>query len=203
MNVSAVSPPLSLLALASAAHFARPGSVGTREERWFRRLNTSAGPAEPVIWGVMQLGNGLASAVAPLYLRARGASWSNAARVGFAGLGGWQLAKVVKAVIPRERPARLLDDVALRDGDPGGRGFVSGHSTVAMSIAVASAPVLAPAERTVVLGAAAVVAGARVHVGAHLPLDVVGGLALGTFWGSVCAPRSGSARWGLRKGARR
>lgn len=145
MNVSAVSPPLSLLALASAAHFARPGSVGTREERWFRRLNTSAGPAEPVIWGVMQLGNGLASAVAPLYLRARGASWSNAARVGFAGLGGWQLAKVVKAVIPRERPARLLDDVALRDGDPGGRGFVSGHSTVAMSIAVASAPVLAAA----------------------------------------------------------
>ncbi len=203
MNVSAASPPVSLLALASAAHFARPGSVGVREERWFRRLNASVGAAEPAVWGVMQLGNGLASAAAPLYVRARGASWQNAARVGLAGFGGWQLAKAVKVAIPRERPARLLDDVALRDGDPGGRGFVSGHATVAMSIAVASAPLLAPVERAVVLVAAAVVAGARVHVGAHLPLDVLGGLALGTFWGSVCAPRRGSTHRGVSQGVRR
>jgi len=195
-----------LLALASAAYLARPGRVGPHEERLFRRLNSSAGPAEPAIWSVMQMGNGLASVVAPIYVRARGGSWPAAARVGLAGAGGWQLAKAVKRGIPRERPARLLGGVALRDGDPEGRGFVSGHATVAMSVALAAAPVLSPAEGAALFVAALVVAGARVHVGAHLPLDVLGGLALGAWWGRLCAgvqvgpsePRSAAVAGGAR-----
>lgn len=175
-------------ALAASARLAR-AEMTSSESRVFRVLNRSVGLAERPVWLVMQLGNGLAAAVVPAALLAAGRSVPEARRVALAAGGGWQLAKVVKQLVARPRPSRLLDDVVLRDGDPSGRGFVSGHSAVAMAAAVAALPLLAPRQRPVALAAAVTVGLARVHVGAHLPLDVVGGLALGALWGAGCAPR--------------
>jgi undecaprenyl-diphosphatase len=138
----------------------------------------------------MQMGNGLAALVAPALLRLRGHTWCDALRVGIAAGGGWQLAKAVKRLVPRERPTRVLTDVVLRDGDPDGRGFVSGHATVAMALAVSVGPLVDARTRTVLLGAATTAGLARVHVGAHLPLDVVGGLALGMWWAAAVAGAS-------------
>lgn len=58
-------------------------------------------------------------------------------------------------------------------------GYVSGHAGIATGIAVAVLPELRAPARTAVALAAPVVGLCRLYVGAHLPLDVVGGAALG------------------------
>jgi undecaprenyl-diphosphatase len=176
------------LALVTAGWLAGRAGVSPVEEDVFRRLNRDAGVAERPIWTAMQFGNGLMSVVAPAGLRLAGASWPEATRVGVAAFGGWHLAKAVKLVVDRPRPAVILDGVRLRDGDPDGRGFVSGHATVAAAVAVAAGPLVGRAGRRALLALAVTVGVARIHVGAHLPLDVVGAISLGVLWGTVCAP---------------
>jgi undecaprenyl-diphosphatase len=163
------------------------------EEQLFRRMNAGIGAAERPVWLVMQAGNGLAAIVAPAALRLQGHSWRESLRVGLAAGGAWHLAKGVKALVRRGRPSALMDDVVLRDGNPDGYGFVSGHAAVAMSVAVATAPLVSDRARVALFATALAVAYARVHVGAHLPLDVAGSLALAAVWGSLVAPR-GSGR---------
>src|SRR4051794_7555264 len=86
-------------------------------------------------------------------------------------------AQVVKDLVDRARPAALLDEVHVRE-HIGGPGYPSAHSTVAFAVAVILACCF-PRIRWPVLGVALVVGLARMYVGVHLPLDVVGGLALG------------------------
>jgi undecaprenyl-diphosphatase len=100
--------------------------------------------------------------------------------VAIATLSAWELAKVVKDVVLRVRPAGYLVDISVRDNAIEGFGFVSGHAAVAFALATALAPWLGRRWRIAVAYAlAALVAVARVYVGAHLPLDVVGGAAVG------------------------
>jgi len=173
--------------LGACVALARPGTVSPTESRVFERVNAGVGPAERPIWLAMQFGNGLTAVAAPGLLLLVGRSKSQALRVGIAGFGAWQLAKAIKRAVPRGRPAVLLDHVELRDGDPDGGGFVSGHAAVSMATAVTAGALLGAVPRRVLLGAAGMVGLARVHVGAHLPLDVVGGAGLGLVWGSLCA----------------
>src|SRR6266700_369630 len=77
------------------------------------------------------------------------------------------------------RPATLLDDVHLRNAPAHGLGFVSGHVAVISALVVIAWPYLSRRWRTITVLVAVLVALARVHVGAHLPLDVVGGAGLG------------------------
>ena len=72
-----------------------------------------------------------------------------------------------------------LTEELLRHSPSGGLGFVSGHAAVAAFLATMAWPYLGRAARWVVGAAAVLVCLARVYVGAHLPLDVLGGAALG------------------------
>ncbi len=60
-----------------------------------------------------------------------------------------------------------------------GRGFVSGHAAVVTALVVVAWPWLNRPGRVACAVLAAAVCLSRVYVGAHLPLDVVGGAALG------------------------
>jgi undecaprenyl-diphosphatase len=133
---------------------------------------------------VMQLGNFLIVPVAALIAAAL-RRFRMAADLFVAGTGAWLLAKLVKQVVIRGRPAELLTDVILR-GTPGtGHGYVSGHAATAAALAAVITPYLRPRVRIVVWTGAALVAIARIYVGAHLPLDVVGGAAMGWAIGSL------------------
>jgi hypothetical protein len=133
---------------------------------------------------VMQAGNVLAVGVAAAVVAATRRFWL-AANLAITGIGVWLLAKAIKARVGRGRPADLLPDVHLRGSHDSGLGFVSGHAAVAVAIATVIAPYLGRRARWVVVLVAVLVCVSRLYVGAHLPLDVIGGAALGWAAGSL------------------
>ena len=163
----------------------------------FRAANDVPIEAYPVIWAPMQYGTfGTAPALAVVAaLRGRRRL---AISLVAAGTLAWVGAKAVKRVVRRERPARIIPEVRIRGEDEGDRGFPSGHAAVSAALSTVAMPALSPAGRAGVAGLAASVAYARVYVGVHLPLDVVGGAALGVAVGSAVRLVIGDASRGAR-----
>jgi undecaprenyl-diphosphatase len=152
--------------------------VSDAEAAVFRVLNGTTVLPFVVVWPVMQLGNVLvvpASAAVAAFLR----RWRLAAELLTAGAGTYLLAKVVKGIVPRGRPDGLLADVVIRGAEAHGRGYISGHAATLTALAAVAWPWLGRRGRIAVVVLVVVVCLTRVYVGAHLPLDVVGGAALG------------------------
>ena len=136
-------------------------------------------------WVVMQLGNLLVIPAAAL-VAAGFRKWWLALGILAAGAAKLQLALMVKDTWTRERPAAVIDDVTRRgDASAAGEAFVSGHAIIAFALAVLVTPYLTRRWRFVVWGLAVGVCVGRVYVGAHLPLDAVGGAAVGWAVGAV------------------
>ena len=89
--------------------------------------------------------------------------------------------RAVKAVVSRERPGTSIGpDVHLRGDVPiAGESFVSGHAVLVAALAGIVTPYLPGRWRIVPWLLVAGVMVGRVYVGAHNPLDVVCGAALG------------------------
>ena len=172
---------------------AQRGQLSVFERDVFRLVNDLPAIFFPVVWAVMQLGNVLAvpvvAAIAVLTKRFR-----MARDVLASGLLAYVAADLVKSVVGRERPAALVD-ANLLDGNVSGIGFISGHAAVAAALATATAPYLSRRGRRAAWALAWSVAVARVYVGAHLPLDVVGGAAVGWAIGSLVHYALGVPRW--------
>jgi membrane-associated phospholipid phosphatase len=165
------------------AHKARRGTVGAAEERAFRALNNLPNLLEAPVWLVMQGGSLAAVAVSAALTRRRHPD--TAARLALAGTAAWALAKLLKRLVRRGRPADHLSGVTVRGARQSGQGFPSGHAAVATTLAVIASPVLDGDRARLAYAAAVVVGGARQYVGAHLPLDVAGGVALGIATGAI------------------
>jgi membrane-associated phospholipid phosphatase len=170
---------LVLTALPIDAH-----SVSDFEADVFRVINDFPGFFYWPVWVVMQLGNFLVVPAAAL-IAALTRRFRLAAAIAASGTLVWLLAKVIKVVVERGRPAELVDDVVRRHAPAVGHGFVSGHAAVAVALATVLAPYLNRPFRIAAWALAALVCIARVYVGAHLPLDSVGGAAFGWAVGSL------------------
>ncbi len=106
--------------------------------------------------------------------------------VGGAGMLGWYSAKIFKALIGRGRPEALLETLNLyADKQIGGFGFPSGHATFAATCATVLYYQVDRSYRKYLLMIAFAVGISRIYLGAHFPLDIVGGWALGAFIGSL------------------
>ncbi|MGH2807155.1 MAG: phosphatase PAP2 family protein [Actinomycetota bacterium] len=136
-------------------------------------------------WVLMQFGNLLAvPAVFVIAIVLR--RWRLAAMFGIAGVAKWYLARVVKDLVQRERPAAIFNDVIARDVPTAGLAFVSGHATVAFSLATLAHPYVKDRRLRIAIWTVAVlVCLGRMYVGAHLPLDVIGGAGLGVAIGAL------------------
>jgi membrane-associated phospholipid phosphatase len=86
---------------------------------------------------------------------------------------------VVKALVERERPAFTVPDAIIRDVNTSPLGFPSGHAVFAFALAGLLAPYLGRRGKAIIFSLAVLNALARVYLGAHNPLDVVAGAALG------------------------
>jgi membrane-associated phospholipid phosphatase len=170
-----------LVAISPAAR----ADVTSIEVQILRAVNELPQGLKIVIWPFKQYGTFITipaiAVVALLFRRFR-----LALAIALAGVGVYLLALVVKQLVERGRPDALLAGVQAREvfGE-GSLGYPSGHAAVAAALTVVLAAHLSVRWAIAALTLGALVAFGRIYVGAHLPLDVVGGAALGAVVGSL------------------
>jgi undecaprenyl-diphosphatase len=120
--------------------------------------------------------------------------------IGAAALRRWRLAlaaiivtagklaaeRVVWHFIQRSRPGTTIPDAIVRGNTPrSGVAFVSGHVILVTGLAWVLTPYLPGRWRVLPWAVVALVSFARIYLGAHAPLDVIGGVAVGLLVGGV------------------
>lgn len=178
------TPLAASATLLATAALAGQHAVGRREERLFRSVNDAPDRACLPAWIVMQSGSLGAAFVTGGVLARLGRPRQAAVATAF-GAGVWVGAKAVKRVVRRGRPDAYLDRVTVRGGLQNGCGYPSGHAAVATTLAMIVSWRRSPPAAAGAAAVAATTGAARVYVGAHLPLDVTGGYALGALAGHV------------------
>jgi undecaprenyl-diphosphatase len=172
---------------------ARRREVSAVEERVFRAANDAPDRWAIPVRIVMQAGTfGTVPATAAVAWLARRRSL--AGRLAAGGTAAWLLAKAAKPLAGRPRPAGVLDGVRTRERIEGDLGWVSGHVAVSTTLAATAAPVLPGWARPLTAAAVAATGFGRMYVGAHLPLDLVGGAGLGLMIAALAGPPWDRAR---------
>jgi membrane-associated phospholipid phosphatase len=176
--------PLVILAIATFAATTAPalGSVPIAERRVFEAINSFPGWLAGPIEVAMTLGLFIAvPIVAALAFALRHPRAGTA--IGVAGIAAYLIAKLGKEVVARGRPLAVFEDaeVIARGAVQGGLGFPSGHAAVSTAMVCAAIPFLRTPWKWALLIVPVLVSFGRIYVGAHLPLDVVGGAAIGVF----------------------
>jgi undecaprenyl-diphosphatase len=158
----------------------RDGTVGGFERDVFSAVNGLPAWLERPLWAFQQVGNlavafGLVLLIAALLRRPRLAVAAVLAVVAKLGLE-----RVVKSLVERRRPGSSIGDVVFHGDVPQhGLSFVSGHAVITTAMATALMAVLPKRWRPLPWVLVGLNGLGRVYVGAHAPLDVVGGCALG------------------------
>ena len=158
----------------------RNGTVTGFEKSVFHAVNDLPQAFYPVLWPFQQLGvlvvGPIAAIIAALFRKFRLALALLIATVAKLGLE-----RVVKQMVSRQRPGTSVGhDVHLRgDVSVSGESFVSGHALLAAAIACLVVPYLKGRWKLVAWAVLGLVMVTRVYVGAHNPLDVICGAALG------------------------
>jgi undecaprenyl-diphosphatase len=182
VDLGVIAVSLAVLALCVAL---ASGPLTDVEETLFRKANGLPEGLFPLIWPLMQYGTfvtiPLLSLVAFAFRR-----WRLGVAMLVAGVGVYLVARVLKEIVSRGRPGGLLDDVNSHESFAAGSlGFPSGHAAVAAALTAVAFAFLPRRVALFALVVAVVVMFGRMYVGAHLPLDLVGGAALGAIAGSL------------------
>jgi undecaprenyl-diphosphatase len=177
---------VGLVILAAGMLAVRNGNVAGWERDTFEAVNGLPDWLHPVLWPFQQLGVvvwgpvlAIVAAIARRYRLAVALVAVTVAKL--------VLERAVKAAVTRERPGTSIGDSAELRGDVsvGGESFVSGHAVMVAAIACVVAPYISRRWRPLLWVLVALVMVGRVYVGAHNPLDVVCGAALGVAIGSL------------------
>ncbi len=111
------------------------------------------------------------------------------------------ITQVLKRVADQPRPTASVPglDVHGYPKDPFGKAYPSAHTAVAVGLVTALWPWLTRPQRVVGVVVALLVALNRLYIGAHWPVDVVGGAAIGLLAGALCWLVA--ARWPIARGS--
>jgi undecaprenyl-diphosphatase len=176
LNAHGTAIALAAAALVASATAARRHRLTATEVAVFRRFNRATDAVAAPSWIVMQAGSlGAVAVGAGVTAIRRGRRPS--VIVLAVGTGVWAGVKLIKPIVGRHRPAAYLPAVNVRGTPQTGLGYPSGHAAVATMLALTTTR--GRRSRALALASAGAVGCARMYSGAHLPLDVVGGLAAG------------------------
>jgi undecaprenyl-diphosphatase len=171
------------------ASVARQGSVPGWEASVFRAING----LPDVLFGPMQAAQYLGVLAAGLVVAVAAAVWRKwwlVAAAVIVTVGKLATERLVWDVlqIHRERPGVTEPVVTVRGGAATtGLSFVSGHVLLVTALAWVVSPYLYGRWRIAPWAVVALVGFARIYLGAHNPLDVVGGVAMGSMLGAGTA----------------
>jgi membrane-associated phospholipid phosphatase len=183
VNVRRVVDVVSPVAFLVLARRAALGKVSVGEERMFRFINKHRPQLHGPAWVVMQAGSLAAVPVAAAVALPKDRAAALALAID--GTAVWAMCKLVKRVVKRGRPADCLDGVVICGDAQSGGGFPSGHTAVATTLTVIGARLLPTTAARLAWAVPLLVGAGRQFVGAHLPLDVAGGAALGITAGNL------------------
>lgn len=173
--------------IATTAQVFDAGLFDSVEQPIFAFINTLPQAFSGLMYTITQFG-GLGSL--PVWMAAAWYLIHKRAAITVAATGfiAWMLAKVVKVAVHRGRPGDVIDDVRLFAGESlGGFGFPSGHAAFSAACAGILYYHLPRRYRKYMLLIVLGVGISRMYLGAHFPLDIVGGWALGVLVASVIA----------------
>ena len=102
-----------------------------------------------------------------------------------AGCGAAVAGQLAKIAVSRGRPEDFLQQLHLYAGHSDGFGFPSGHATFAAACATVLFLNTTTPYRIALVALGLIVGISRVYLGAHWPLDILGGWALGVICGIV------------------
>lgn len=100
-------------------------------------------------------------------------------RLALSIVGAYGVVFIAKHLVDRERPLGLIADAHVRIGEVG-MGFPSGHATIITLITLTLVPYIPWKWRWTIPVAIVSVCLSRLYLGVHVPLDVIGGVALAT-----------------------
>jgi membrane-associated phospholipid phosphatase len=156
------------------------GTVGSVERSVFHAVNDLPGWLYQPLWIFQQCGNLVVAMALGVVVALALRRWEVALAVLAAAFLKLRFEDIVKDVVQRSRPGRSIGDVHLRgDVSVGGLSYVSGHAVITSAIAGLLTPILPGRWKLVPWVVVVLNAVARVYVGAHNPLDVIGGIGLG------------------------
>jgi membrane-associated phospholipid phosphatase len=169
-----------LAVLVAGALIARDGEVPGWEESIFRAVNDLPDALYPVLWPFQQLGVLVVGPIVALIALALRKYWLALALL-VATILKLVTERAVKVFVTRERPGTSIGpDINTRgDVSLSGESFVSGHAILVAAIAGVLTPYLPRRWKPVPWVLLGMVMITRVYVGAHNPLDVICGAALG------------------------
>ncbi len=150
----------------------------------FRLINQLPDPAGAPLVGVMQLG-ALAAVPVVAVVCVLGRRPRLARLVVLAGVAAWLIAKALDPIVAQRPPDESVSGVLLHGAVTPGLSFPSTHVAVAAAMATVASPYLSRSARRTTWLLVALIAIARIYVGAHFPADVVGGFAVGWVVGSA------------------
>ncbi|HSX36006.1 MAG TPA: phosphatase PAP2 family protein [Patescibacteria group bacterium] len=172
---------VGLVILGVSAAFAASRTMPGWEQRIFYDINNVHAPSWVGSQVAKQLSNAVWGLVGLVFLalfvpraRVRYRAWQYAAAVGL----GFVAEFVFEHIINRARPELLIPHVVLR-AQQGGPGFPSGHETALAALVFTMWFFVAWPWRILLVALLVAEAWARIFLGVHAPLDVVGGLGVG------------------------
>ncbi len=168
--------------------------TGKTEEALFRFFNYFGHRFEAAFVAISILGSiGFALFVGLVFMAKR--HYAGALKVFIGSIGAYITAYGLKQFDFRARPGNLLEDTAVREASDGTLGFPSGHAAIATVLAIILYQYLPKRWHRPITILAVLVMISRLYLGVHLPLDLVGGFAIGIFWGGLVNFTIGSRKY--------